>query len=163
MDDEDDTAPEERSKAVEWFTTRAEQRAIERVQRREHKLDRKRSNREVLNWLTDEATTNTNTDNTEPALQALPKAEQRCQKDQCDAEQWRNHRAMIALIKSFEDTNTDPLETAEATSLIESERRLSKLKYQLEYLRQIAQEQSPNAEYLYHEHSYRTGIQHQPG
>ena len=29
MDDEDDTAPEERSKAVEWFTTRAEQRAIE--------------------------------------------------------------------------------------------------------------------------------------
>ena len=53
---------------------------------------------------------------------------------------------MIALIKSFEDTNTDPLETAEATSLIESERRLSKLKYQLEYLRQIAQEQSPPQE-----------------
>ena len=49
MDDEDDTAPEERSKAVEWFTTRAEQRAIERAQRRERKLDRKHRNREVLN------------------------------------------------------------------------------------------------------------------
>jgi hypothetical protein len=46
---------------------------------------------------------------------------------------------MIAMIKSFSKTDTDPLETAEARSLIESERRISKLRSKLDYLRQIAE------------------------
>ena len=46
---------------------------------------------------------------------------------------------MIAMIKSFSKTDTDPLETAEARSLIESERHISKLRSKLDYLRQMAE------------------------
>jgi hypothetical protein len=49
---------------------------------------------------------------------------------------------MIAMIKSFSETDTDPLETAKARSLIESERRISKLRSKLDYLRQITETRS---------------------
>jgi hypothetical protein len=47
MDDEE-SPRRETSKEVEWFTTRAEQREIERAKRHERREDRKRRNKEVL-------------------------------------------------------------------------------------------------------------------
>ena len=51
-----------------------------------------------------------------------------------DSERWKQRRTMIAMIKNFNETDTDPIETAETCSLIESERRILKLRSKLEYL-----------------------------
>jgi hypothetical protein len=50
---------------------------------------------------------------------------------------------MITLIKSFTETDTDPLETAEAQSLINSKRRIRHLKLKLDHLHDMATAQTP--------------------
>jgi hypothetical protein len=139
MEDEDPT-PENPIKAVEWFTTRAEQRAIARAKQMERKADRKRRNREVLDWLTHEADKNAAIDRTYSKVEPLPRAEVRRQSDLHDSKRWQDRRAMVALIKNL-PTATDPLEMAETHDLLESEQRITKLKSKLEYLRQMAQVQ----------------------
>jgi hypothetical protein len=157
MDDEDPT-PESPSKAVEWFTTRAEQRAIARAEQKERKADRKQCNREVLDWLTRKADKNAAIDRTSLKEESLPQAEVRRQSDLRDSKRWQNHRAMVALIKNFTTTATDPLEMAETHNLLESEQRITKLKSKLEYLRQMAQVTSGRTEHSRCHH--RTRIHH---
>jgi hypothetical protein len=139
MEEEEPTTQEPDTRA-EWFTTKAEQREIERARRRERKADRKQRNKEVLEWLTQEA--EGNADQTRQETEPLTKAELRRQTDRRDSERWEKRRTMIAMIKSFRETDTDPIETAEARSLIESERRISKLRSKLDYLRQMAETHS---------------------
>jgi hypothetical protein len=53
---EDEKSPEvPKPTGVEWFTTRAEQRAIERAKRKERRMDNRKHRAEILNWLSQEA------------------------------------------------------------------------------------------------------------
>lgn len=144
--DDEDPTPVEPNRSAEWFTTKAEQREIVRAQRRERKEDQLKRNREVVDWLTQEADKNKETERYSPTEHTLPKAEQRREKDLQDVERWRTHRTMVALIKSFNQTDSDPLELAEAQSLIDSERRIADLKSKLDYLRNMATTQTPENE-----------------
>jgi hypothetical protein len=103
--------------------------------------DRRQHNKEVLNWLTREANENTRSGGVNPTTDPLPKAEQRCNADLRDSERWQNRRATITIIKSFSETDEDPIEMAEAGNLVESKRCMSRLRSKLDYLHQIAQTQ----------------------
>jgi hypothetical protein len=98
-------------------------------------MDNRKHRAEILDWLSREAEAikkqtpeHDTTDTLEPA------ATQRQRIDQEYTDQWRQQRATIAIIQSFQDTNTNPLDIAATHSLINSERRLSNLRTKLDHL-----------------------------
>jgi hypothetical protein len=138
-EDDDDTSQKSPETGVKWFTTRAEQKAIERAKWKECQMDNRKHRAEILDWLSREAEAikkqtpeHDTTDTLEPA------ATQRQRIDQEYTDQWRQQRATIAIIQSFQDTNTNPLDIAATHSLINSERRLSNLRTKLDHLWQMA-------------------------
>ena len=56
--EEEEHNPQKPSTRVEWFTTKVEKRETERARNKEHKADRKQQNKEVVEWLTQEANKN---------------------------------------------------------------------------------------------------------
>jgi len=108
---------------VEWFTTKAEQRAIKQAKRKERREDNRKRRMEMLDWLSHEATMveeqrliNSPTYTSEPA------ADQRRRLDKDYTNQWRCRRATIAIIQNLQYMNTDPLDLVTTHSLIASER-----------------------------------------
>jgi len=85
---------------------------------------------------------NKNAGETRQKEEYLTKTGLRKKLERQDSERWKQRRTMIAMIKNFNETDTDPIETAKTCSLIESERRISKLRLKLEYLHQIAETHS---------------------
>jgi hypothetical protein len=138
--DDDDLPPRGPSKDVEWFTTKEEQQAIIRAQRRERKADQLKCNREVMNWLTHEANEN-GINGIAPTTIPASKAETRHESDCEYTERWCNHRAIIALINKTDDN--DALKTIEVQNLIDSKHRITHLKSKLDQLYYIAQTQTP--------------------
>lgn len=53
-------------------------------------------------------------------------------------EKWISHRAMISLIKLYEQEGEDPGTMARVNKLVESEQRITKLAADLEHLKELA-------------------------
>lgn len=139
LDDELEQEPPDTG--VQWFTTRAEQREIERRKQRERKHDKRRANQATIDWLTEEARMVSEIEH--PGEPSRPKTttEKRLELDEAYKLKWRTRRIWHTVIHSIRDTDADPLETAEATRLIDSEKRISQLHKKLTYLRELALDQ----------------------
>ena len=143
---DDDEEPSERPKStgVEWFTTRAEQRSIERAKQKERRADNRKRRTEILEWLSREAqATEDKKSDPDVANNTQPHTANKHKSNKEYADHWRKRRTMIAIIQNCQDTDTDPLDVATAHTLIDSERRITSLRSKLTHLRRIAAEHQP--------------------
>src|ERR1700720_2864273 len=124
--EEEEHNPQKPSTRVEWFTTKVEKRETERARNKEHKADRKQQNKEVVEWLTQEA--NKNAGETRQEEEYLTKTGLRKKLERQGSERWKKRRTMSSMIKNCKETDTDPIETAETWMLIYTKKPKTKQK-----------------------------------
>lgn len=134
-EDDETNEPETRSTQALWFTTAAEQEAIQRCKRQEKRDDRKHQTRDTTNWLDAKAseqadTPRTTSTNEKPRMYRDEREEYR--------EKWISHRTMISLIKLYEQDEEDPLTASKVHHFVESECRIMKLTADLAHLKELA-------------------------
>lgn len=140
-DDSTDHIPGTSKPGPEWFTTREEQCDIEKHLKQENKSDRKRECTALLHWLEEEAASHDPTV-TKPEAVKL-KHKEHIEEMATLKDKWAARHLMMALIQAYRDTNDEPVQTAEAHRLMQSERRISNLKSKLQRLREAAAQQDP--------------------